>query len=42
MEFGALTWLPSEPWGSIEPVLENSIEPVLEKWERAIGELTGS
>ena len=30
----ALTWLPSGPWGLIEPVLE--------KWERAIGELTGS
>ncbi|GLY93729.1 LLM class F420-dependent oxidoreductase [Actinoplanes sp. NBRC 103695] len=30
----ALAWLPSGPWSLIEPVLE--------KWERAIGELTGS
>jgi hypothetical protein len=30
----ALAWLPSGPWSVVEPVLE--------KWERAIGELTGS
>ena len=30
----ALTWLPSGPWSVVEPVLE--------RWERAIGELTGS
>ena len=30
----ALAWLPSGPWSTIEPQLE--------KWERAIGELTGS
>jgi probable F420-dependent oxidoreductase len=29
-----LTWLPSGPWSTVEPVLE--------QWERAIGELTGS
>ncbi|MFG1606178.1 hypothetical protein [Actinoplanes sp. NPDC049265] len=30
----ALAWLPSGPWSVVEPALEN--------WERAIGELTGS
>ncbi|MEV6630146.1 LLM class F420-dependent oxidoreductase [Actinoplanes sp. NPDC051470] len=30
----ALTWLPSGPWSVVEPALE--------RWERAIGELTGS